>query len=60
MTPLRSILVVSALVAAMGGSALANPIDFDRSWREQGFFLFWSNDYAFLGDRLDVVSDGTV
>lgn len=60
MTPLRSILVVSALVAAMGGSALANPIDFDRSWREQGFFRFWSNDYAFLGDRLDVVSDGTV
>lgn len=60
MTPIWPGLAVSVLVAALGGAALATPIAFDQSWREQGFFRFWSNDYAFLGDRLDVVSDGTV
>ena len=33
---------------------------FDNSWKEQGFFRLFSNDYVLRGAQLDVLSDGTV
>ncbi len=33
---------------------------FGTDWKEQGFFRFWSNEYETLGDRLRILSDGTV
>ena len=40
--------------------AQANIIQFNGSWKEQGFFRFFSNKYGLQGRRLDVISDGTV
>ena len=48
---------VSSLVPA---PADAHALSFDRSWREQGFLRLWSNDYQLGGERLDILSDGTV
>ncbi|TKZ15866.1 DUF3047 domain-containing protein [Shimia litoralis] len=58
---LSSRLSVAAFLCAVTlGSANAGPLLFDESWKEQGFFRFWSNDYLFLGHKLEVISDGTV
>lgn len=38
----------------------AAPLTFDGSWREQGFFRLFSNDYVQRDAALDVISDGTV
>lgn len=35
-------------------------VPFDGSWKEQGFFRLFTNDYFQRGSQLDVVSDGTV
>ena len=50
------------LVAAFlfNGPVMAHPVPFDATWREQGFLRLWSNDYVLAGERLGVVSDGTV
>ena len=50
----------AALIALSGHMTAASSVAFDSSWKEQGFFKFWTNDYAFRGTQLDVVSDGTV
>lgn len=60
MMPVARQIAATAVMAVLGGTAFANPISFDRSWKEQGFFRLWSNDYAFRGHRLEVVSDRTV
>ncbi|GIT91053.1 hypothetical protein JANAI62_15080 [Jannaschia pagri] len=54
---------LSAAVAAcltLTTPALAAPLSFDGSWREQGFLRLTSNDYVQQGGRLQVTSDGTV
>ncbi len=38
----------------------AAPVAFDKSWTEQKFSLFSSNDYRFGGSNLSVASDGAV
>lgn len=38
----------------------ATAVEFDKSWTEQRFSLFSSNDFTFSVDMLDVRSDGTV
>lgn len=38
----------------------AEPLRFDRSWHEQGFFRLWTNEYDLGGNQLAVTSDGTV
>lgn len=40
--------------------ALAGPIPFDSSWKEQGFSLFSSNDYTLNGGSMDIISDDSV
>ena len=47
--------------AGLGDVAKAEAVvPFDKSWKEQGFFRFFTNDYALRGTQLDVLSDGTV
>jgi len=52
-------LTLAACLLATAALA-AGPVRFDAAWQEQRFALFSSNDYAFVGDRLSVRSDGTV
>ncbi len=57
--------VAAALVAMAAPVTVAatpdvTPIPFDKSWKKQGFFRFWSNRYDRLGDRLKVTSEATV
>lgn len=47
-------------VFTLSGSALASPVRFDDSWKEQGFLRLWSNDYTFHDGRLEVRSEGAV
>lgn len=54
------IFVSVALAACLALPALAAPLSFDGSWREQGFFRLTSNDYEQNGSTLQVTSDGTV
>ena len=56
---MRHVFAIFAWVL-MSGMALASDVPFDRSWKEQGFLRFFTNDYSFRGRQLDVVSDGTV
>jgi hypothetical protein len=58
-TPLTSLIVAASLVFG-AGSAIAQQIAFDGSWKEQRFSLFSKNDYGFNGSSLDVASDGSV
>ncbi|MCV6591758.1 MAG: DUF3047 domain-containing protein [Silicimonas sp.] len=51
---------VFLLLMALATSATAEPVAFDKSWREQGFLRLFTNDYALRGGRVGVVSDGTV
>ncbi len=55
----RSLFLALACVS-FSGVAHAQAITFDGSWKEQGFFNFFSNDYIQSGDALGVRSDGTV
>lgn len=48
------------LAALLATPVAAEPVRFDRSWKEQRFSLFSSNDYRFGGDALGVSSDGSV
>ena len=48
------------LCVPMPGALSAEPVKFDESWREQGFLRLFTNDYVARGERLDVVSNGTV
>ena len=57
--PFRTLLS-AALFFATFGAASASSVDFDSSWKEQGFLKLWTNDYNFRGTQLDIVSDGTV
>jgi hypothetical protein len=52
--------IVFVAVFCMGSAAIAEPVPFDREWKEQGFLRFFTNDYALRGDRLEVRSNGTV
>ncbi|MEM7489534.1 MAG: DUF3047 domain-containing protein [Pseudomonadota bacterium] len=52
--------LLAAALAAFAPSAIAEPVAFDGSWREQGFLRLFSNDYSQGGGTLGVVSDGTV
>jgi hypothetical protein len=56
----RMITALCATATAFALPALAAPVAFDGSWREQGFFRLNSNDYSQDGGSLQVVSDGTV
>ncbi len=51
---------IPLILGLMASPALADPITFDSSWKEQGFSLFSSNDYALNGRTMEIVSDGTV
>lgn len=53
-------LVFASLLILAPVPALTAGVPFDRSWKEQGFFRFFSNDYVLRGDRMGIVSDGTV
>lgn len=55
---LRSLLTIGLLLTPFAAGAI--PVAFDREWKEQGFFRFFSNDYTLRGDSLGIVSDGTV
>ena len=55
---LRNLFIFAFL--AMPSAVLANSVPFDGTWKEQGFFRFFTNDYTLNGDRMGVVSDGTV
>ncbi|MEM8825205.1 MAG: DUF3047 domain-containing protein [Pseudomonadota bacterium] len=58
---MKNLIIAATLGAAsITLPAQAEPIPFDGSWREQGFFRLFSNDYVQNGDTLGVVSDGTV
>jgi hypothetical protein len=63
MTPQRPhlsrLLSRAALCLALPAAAAANAVAFD-GWTEQRFSLFSSNDFTQTGERLEVVSDGTV
>lgn len=48
------------LLISLAFPVAADPVAFDKNWREQGFLRFFTNDYALRGTRVDVVSDGTV
>ena len=54
------LLSLALLLPAVPAPALAEPVAFDGSWREQGFLRLRSNDYAQGGGSLQVVSNGTV
>ena len=56
----RRFLTAFAVTAIWAASATAAQISFDRSWKEQGFLRFFTNDYVLRGNRMDITSDGTV
>ena len=51
---------LSLVLALITQPALAAEIMFDSGWKEQGFSLFSSNDYALNGHSMGIVSDGSV
>lgn len=60
MFPTRKTLALILGLALTTPAAIAEPVPFDGSWREQGFLRLFSNSYVQKGQALDVVSDGTV
>ena len=55
----RIVAIISLMVMPL--SAIASAVAFDDTWKEQGFFRFFSsNEYTLQGDRMGIVSDGTV
>ncbi|MEO1307740.1 MAG: DUF3047 domain-containing protein, partial [Pseudomonadota bacterium] len=54
------ILIIWLAAAFTSVAAQAEPVPFDRTWKEQGFLRLFSNDYRLQGRSLGVVSDGTV
>ncbi|PWJ14406.1 DUF3047 domain-containing protein [Jannaschia seohaensis] len=52
--------LILAFAVCFALPALASPLAFDGSWREQGFLRFSTNDYKQAGGTLQVTSDGTV
>jgi hypothetical protein len=52
--------ITAFALSVIGGSAFSKEIAFDQSWQEQGFMRLWSNDYDFLGSRLEIESDNSV
>lgn len=58
---MHRLLVAVSLGFALGElPAFAAQVPFDGAWKEQGFLRLFGNDYELGGDRLDIVSDGTV
>ena len=53
-------LITAVALSIIGGSSFSKEIAFDQSWQEQGFMRLWSNDYGFLGSRLEIESDNAV
>lgn len=52
---------IAALALALAAApAAAQPVAFDGAWQENGLLRLRTNDYALQGDRLGVVSNGTV
>ena len=56
----RTLVVTTLLAVGVCGAAVGAPVAFDGGWKEQGFLRLWTNKYDFRGDRLDILSDGTV
>ena len=56
----RSWLTVLLLALVLPVASIADPISFDDSWSEQGFLRLWTNDYRLRGERVDIISNGTV
>lgn len=54
---IRSLALVLSVIAM---PALAGPVSFGKSWKEQDFFRVPSNDYAFRGGSLGISSDMAV
>lgn len=52
--------IMAVLLCFTGAQATAERLRFDKTWAEQGFLRFWTNDYQLGGRQLKVVSDGTV
>ena len=53
--------IFAALLALQPGPGFAETfVEFDGSWKEQGFLRLFTNDYVQRGRQLDVISDGTV
>lgn len=53
--------IFAVLLALQPGLGFAEAlVEFDGSWKEQGFLRLFSNDYVQRGGQLDVISDGTV
>jgi hypothetical protein len=53
--------VLGLVFLALGAApAVASAVSFDKTWKEQRFSLFSSNDFGLFGDALKVGSDGTV
>lgn len=51
----------AVLIALQPGLGSAEAVvEFDGSWKEQGFLRLFSNDYVQRGRQLDVISEGTV
>lgn len=57
---MRVSFLLPALLALGVTGAHAETIAFDKSWKKQGFFNFFSNKYDLRGSKLGVSSDGTV
>lgn len=53
-------IMIGTLLVLPLASQASDRVDFDGSWREQGFLRLFSNDYEQRGRQLDVTSDGTV
>lgn len=57
---LHAVLPGLALSALLGAPALAGPVAFDGSWKQQRFSLFSANSYGFGGSSVSITSDGSV
>ena len=57
---MRPLLAIATIVTLTATTAFAETMSFDKSWREQNFSLFSSNDYGLKGRKLNVASDGSV
>ena len=57
---IRSILFTIFAAIILAGPAVSQAVKFDKSWSEQRFSLFSSNDYAFKGRSLGIKSNSSV
>lgn len=60
MIGMRNATFAAFLALQPGLGSAETVVEFDGSWKEQGFLRIFSNDYVQRGRQLDVISDGTV